>query len=267
MSTKTWTPNPRTLIGMVHLAPLPGTPRSDRDPEAIVDRARREAALLVDAGFDAVLVENMHDTPYLRREVGPEIVATMTRATRAAVEAAEGRARVGVQVLAGANRAALAIALAADADFIRAEGFAYAAVADEGLLEEADAGPLLRYRRTIGADRIAIWSDVRKKHSSHALTGDLGLADLVAGHVFMGSDAIVVTGTHTGAAASIHDLEVAANASDRPVVVGSGATPESLPDLLEHADAVIVGSAIKQDGDWRDDLCPDRIRKFVDARG
>ena len=83
----------------------------------------------------------------------------------------------------------------------------------------------------------------------------------------MGSDAIIVTGTHTGAAASMKDLEVAANASDRPIVVGSGATPETLPDLLTHADAVIVGSAIKRDGDWRSDLCPDRIRKFVDARG
>ena len=266
MTKSIWTPNPRTLVGMIHLAPLPGTPRSAAGPDEIVARARREAAMLIDAGFDAVLVENMHDTPYLRRDVGPEIVATMTSATRAVTEIARDRARVGVQILAGANRAALAVALATGADFIRAEGFAYAAVADEGILDEADAGPLLRYRRAIGAEHVAIWSDVRKKHSAHALTDDLELHDLVAGHAFMGAEAMIVTGPHTGTAVSAHDLRVAAKASPCPVVVGSGATPERLDGLFEHADAVIVGSALKEDGDWRRDLCPTRIRDFIVAR-
>ena len=71
----------------------------------------------------------------------------------------------------------VSIAHATGARFVRAEGFAYAAVADEGLLEEADAGPLLRHRKAIGAEDVAIWSDVRKKHSAHAITGDLVLAD------------------------------------------------------------------------------------------
>ncbi len=223
--------------------------------------------MLIDAGFDAVLVENMHDTPYLRRHVGPEIVATMTLATAAVVEVARNRARVGVQILAGANTAALAVAMAAGADFIRAEGFAYAAVADEGLLDEADAGPLLRYRRSIDADHIGIWSDVRKKHSAHAITGDLELRDLVAGHAFMGAEAIIITGPHTGSPVATRDLEVAAEAGDRPVIVGSGATPDHLGSLFRNATGVIVGSALKEDGDWRRDLCPDRIRAFIDGRG
>jgi membrane complex biogenesis BtpA family protein len=266
MTTDRWTPSPRTLIGMVHVDALPGTPRAALSPAEIARRAAREARVLVEAGFDAILVENMHDVPYLRREVGPEIVSAMTRAVGAVVEAA-GSLPVGVQVLAGANRAALSIAHATGARFIRAEGFSYAAVADEGLLDEADAGPLLRFRRMIGADSVAIWTDVRKKHSAHALTGDLVLADLVSGTHFMGADAVIITGSHTGQAVSAHDLDAARHASPLPVAVGSGATPESLPGLLDRCDAVIVGSAIKVDGHWANDIDPARAKAFVEARG
>lgn len=266
MKDARWNPGPRTLVGMVHAGASPGTPRSAHAPSRIARDAAEEARILVDAGFDAILVENMHDLPYLRREVGPEVVATMTRTVQAVVDAV-GDLPVGVQVLAGANRAALAIAHATGARFIRAEGFAYAAVADEGLLEEADAGPLLRYRRTIGADDVAIWADVRKKHSAHAITGDLVLSDLVAGMHFMGADAVIVTGAHTGQAVSADDLDAARNASPLPVAVGSGATPESLPGLLERCDAIIVGSAIKHDGRWSNPIDPARARALAETRG
>ena len=265
-TTERWSPPARTLVGMVHVDALPGTPRASLDPAEIASRAADEARQLVDAGFDAILVENMHDLPYLRREVGPEIVAAMTRAVGAVVTVAEGLP-VGVQVLAGANHAALSIAHATGARFIRAEGFAYAAVADEGILDEADAGGLLRFRRTIGADSIAVWSDVRSKHSAHALTADLVLADLVSGTHFMGADAVIITGSHTGQAVSAHDLDAARNASPLPVAVGSGATPESLPGLLERCDAIIVGSAIKHEGHWSNPIDPARARAFVEARG
>ena len=261
-----WTPDPRSLVGMVHLSALPGTPACRGSVPDMMSRAVEETRTLISAGFDAILVENMHDVPYLRRTVGSEIVAAMSVAVGAVVEAA-GKAPVGVQVLAGANREAVSIAHATGARFIRAEGFAYAAVADEGLLEEADAGPLLRHRRAIGAEDVSIWADVRKKHSAHAITSDLVLADMVAGHEFMGADAVIITGSHTGQAVSVHDLEAAGQAGDLPVVVGSGATAESLPALLDHADAVIVGSALKKRGHWANELDEERIRAFVEARG
>ncbi|MFZ9915389.1 MAG: BtpA/SgcQ family protein, partial [Phycisphaerales bacterium] len=138
----------RALVAMVHLQPLPGSPRASLSPREIARHAVEEARALADAGFDAILIENMHDAPYLAREVGDETVAAFTRAAcevRAAVDLP-----LGVQVLAGANRAALSVALAAECSFIRAEGFVFAAIADEGLLATADAGPLLRYRRALG---------------------------------------------------------------------------------------------------------------------
>jgi membrane complex biogenesis BtpA family protein len=251
-------------IGMVHLRPLPGTPRSAQSPEAIASKAVQEARMLAEAGFDAVLVENMHDLPYLLRSVGPEIVAAMTLATKAVVDAVD--VPVGVQILAGANREAISVAYAAGAQFIRAEGFAYASVADEGIFAEADAGPLLRFRRAIGAEEVAIWADVRKKHSAHALTADLSITDLVSGTHFAGADAVIITGPHTGSPASEDDIDAAEAASPLPVMVGSGVTHESVRGLLSRASGVIVGSELKVDGRWENELDPERISRFIKAR-
>ncbi len=251
------------LVGMVHVAALPGTPRHSASIDEIVERAARDAESLANAGFDAILIENMHDVPYLRRDVGPEIVAGMTAVGRAVRSAA--RPPLGVQILAGANRAALAVAQSIGADFIRAEGFSYASVSDEGLFDEADAGELLRYRKSIGADEIALFADVQKKHGSHAITADLDIAELARGTAFCGADGIVVTGTTTGAPTAASDLESAKAAVDIPVLAGSGGAPDNLASIFAHADGLIVGSWIKRDGDWRNDVDPDRAARLVEA--
>jgi hypothetical protein len=248
---------------MVHVGALPGTPRHGRSLDALAGQAVREARLLERAGFDAILLENMHDVPYLRREVGPEIVAGMTRVGRAVRDAVD--VPLGVQVLAGANRAALAVALAIGASFIRAEGFAFAAVADEGLLDEADAGPLLRYRRTIDAGAVRILADVKKKHSAHAITADVDIAETAKACAFLGADGVIVTGSATGRATDASDLRAVATACDLPVLVGSGATADSVAGLLGHADGVIVGSWLKRDGDWAQEPDPARVEAFVRA--
>lgn len=254
---------PGPLIGMVHLAALPGSPRASMRVEQIAKAAATEAKALEAAGFDAVLVENMHDLPYLRREVGPEIIAAMSACmlcVRAAV-----RVPVGVQILAGANRAAIAVANACGGAFIRAEGFHLASVADEGLMEEADAGPLLRFRRAIGAERVLVAADVMKKHSSHAITRDLDLHEHVKTAEFMGADAVIVTGSATGEPVDMGDLREVREATRRPVLVGSGADASSAPHLLEHADAIIVGSSIKRGGRWDRPVDAAAARAFVKA--
>ncbi|MFH1809531.1 MAG: BtpA/SgcQ family protein [Pseudomonadota bacterium] len=253
----------KPIIGMVHVGALPGTPRAAADLRTLAVQAAAEARDLARGGVDAVMIENMHDLPYLRREVGPEIVAAMTAVGLAVREAMD--LPLGVQILAGANRAALAVAQACGASFIRAEGFAYAHVADEGLMDAADAGPLLRYRRAMGADTIAVWADVKKKHSSHAITGDLDVGEVAAGTQFMGASAVIVTGNATGHAASVDDLAAARAACTLPVVLGSGATPDNLAALWPHLDAVIVGSDLKLGGDWRQPVELARVQRFIEA--
>lgn len=286
-----WFPS-RTLIGMVHVAALPGAPAHRGEPvRVIAERAAAEAVLLLRAGFDGAMIENMHDAPYLAREVGPEVVAAMTAAALAVRDAAAGvkpRAGagaplLGVQILAGANAAALAVAHAAGFDFIRAEGFVFASVADEGLFERADAGPLLRHRRAIGAAGealtraeprvsgtapgrcIRILADIKKKHSAHALTADVDIAETARAAEFFGADGVIVTGVATGRATSLSDLEAARRATALPLVVGSGATPDSLADLFRFADGVIAGSWFKREGCWRNEPDPARVRAMAEA--
>lgn len=254
----------KALIGMVHVGALPGTPASSGQSSAeIAAQAAEEARLLVSSGFDGVIIENMHDAPYLKREVGPEIVAGMTAAGLAVRQAIGPDAAMGVQVLAGANRAALAVAHACGAGFIRAEGFVYAAIADEGLLETADAGPLLRYRRAIGAERVKILCDIKKKHSSHAITADVDLAETARAAEIFRADGVIVTGTATGRPTKVDDVRAVRTATTLPLAIGSGTTPDNIRETFEYADAVIVGSWYKKDGDWRNPPDETRVRDLM----
>lgn len=255
----------KPLIGMIHVRALPGTPFAKGTLDETIDKAAEEAETLFDLGFDALCIENMHDRPYLLTEVGPEIVAAMT-AVGIAVRSAAPSAPMGVQILAGANTSALAVALAVDAQFIRAENFVFAHVADEGLMPTASAAVLLRERKRIGTEHVAIFTDIKKKHSAHAITGDVTLAQTAHGADFFASDGLIVTGSATGAPASAADLiEARQAAPDLPLLVGSGATPDNIAEMFEHADGVIVGSSIKVDGLWSNEIDPARSAAVVEA--
>jgi len=263
MGSRVLLDKPKTVVGMIHAGALPGTPRHCEGLDAIIARAAQEARVYTAAGYDALLIENMHDVPYLCGSVGAEIVAGMT-AVGVAVRR-ESPLPLGVQILAAANREALAVAQAVEAAFVRVENFAYAHVADEGLMPTAEAGPLLRYRRQIGAESVKIIADVKKKHSSHALTADVSLAEAARTTEFFGADAIVVTGTATGQPTAPEDVATVRHAVNVPVCIGSGLTPENLPGLWPHANVFIVGSYVKQDGLWSNALDAERVARFVEA--
>src|ERR1044072_9417387 len=164
----------KPIIGVIHVGALPGTPRASQRVVELVRSAREEAKVYREWGVDGIYIENMHDVPYLRGEVGPEIVAAMTAIAMEVKNECE--LPVGIQILAGANIEALAVAYAAGLEFIRAEGYAYAHVADEGLIQSS-AAQLLRYRKLIGAERVQVWADIKKKHAAHAITADVTLCE------------------------------------------------------------------------------------------
>jgi len=256
---------PKALIGMVHVGALPGAPASQDTVPMLAMRAVNEARLLADCGFDAIILENMHDRPYVHGRQGPEVVAAMTRVAVEVVTAVD--LPLGIQVLSGGEREALAIAQAAEAQFIRCENFVYAHVADEGLLTEAVAGPLLRYRRAIGATEIAIMCDIKKKHASHAITGDIGIEACAHTAEFCGADGVIVTGSFTGSPTDPAEVDRVRAAVKLPVWVGSGVEPAQLGRLFESADALVVGSWIKHDGLWSSAPDERRCRELVAEAG
>ena len=252
---------PRALIGVVHLQALPGTPGSKLDIAAITSIAADEAGLYSEAGFHGVMIENTHDRPYLKAGAGPEITAAM------AVIGAEIRRAtslpLGVQVLAGSNSAALAVALACGASFVRVEGYVFAHVADEGLIE-ASAGALLRYRRAIAADQIRVFADVKKKHSAHAITADVDIIETAKAAEFFLVDGVIVSGVSTGQPAEPDEVNSVGREVSVPTIVGSGITTENIINY-PRADAFIVGSSIKKDGVWNSPIDLDRARELVRA--
>lgn len=258
-------PNTTTaLIGMVHVGALPGTPCASQSVMELVAQAVLEAKQIEQAGFDAIIVENMHDAPYVHGdELGPEIVAGMTMVVHAVRSAVS--IPVGVQILSGGNTRALAVAHSTRGAFIRCENFVFAHVADEGLLAKAEAGELLRYRRSIGAEDVKIFCDIKKKHASHAITADIDIAEFAHAGEFFGADGFIVTGLSTGKPTELDDVKAVRSATKLPVLVGSGVTPENAGTLSDHADALIVGSWIKADGFWKNAVDSDRAKLMVNA--
>jgi membrane complex biogenesis BtpA family protein len=170
---------------------------------------------------------------------------------------------LGVQVLAGANREAIAVAHTCGASFVRVEGYVFAHVADEGIIE-SDAGVLLRYREQIGASHVKVFADVKKKHSSHAITADVSLVETATAAEFALADGVIVTGTATGRPTSPADVQAVASAVAIPTFVGSGVTPDNIAEY-PHADGFIIGSAVKRDGHWASAIDAKRVEAIVKA--
>ena len=249
---------------MIHVGALPGTPASGLTLKAIEVQAMDDARIYREAGVHGLMLENMHDTPYLRGRVGPEIVAAMAIIARAVKDAS--RLPCGVQILAAANTEAMAVAHAAGLDFIRAEGFAFAHVADEGVIQSS-AAELLRYRRRIGAENVQVWADVKKKHSAHAITADVGIGETAHAVEFLRGDAVIVTGAVTGDAPQRADVLEVKRKTRLPVYLGSGVTAANLKEFFRQADGFIVGSEFKAGGHWSHAVEPARVEKFMRAHG
>jgi membrane complex biogenesis BtpA family protein len=251
----------KALIGMVHLLPLPGSPRWGGSIAEVVERALQDARAIEAGGLDALLVENYGDVPFTAGSVDAATVAAMTAAIveiRRAVSLP-----VGVNVLKSDPRSALAVAAATGARFIRVNVHVGAVVADQGLIQ-SDAYATLRYRRLLGAD-VKIFADVQAKHG--VPLAPVELEQEARDSVSRGlADALVVSGKATGEATPLADLKrVRSVIPDHPLLVGSGATPETIAELLAVADGVIVGTFVKRGGRLEAPVDLDRVRRLADA--
>ncbi len=244
------------VIGVIHLPPLPGSPRYEGGFEQIVEYAVREAGKLVEGGVDAVIVENLGDAPYAKRVTDPATIAAMAIIAR---EVARLGVEVGVNLLRNSGPEAAAVAVVSGASFIRVNAYCEPVATPEGVLEPVAREVwevFARLRR-----RVRVYADVHVKHGSPMHS--MGLAEVVRDCVERGlADAIIVTGRRTGEPPSPEAVAEAASSTQAPVLVGSGATPENAKLFLKAgARGFIVGTYFKR-GEAID---VELVRRFVNA--
>lgn len=250
----------KPIIGMIHVDALPGTPKFKGNIKEIIKKSLTEAEIYLNYQIPILMIENMHDTPYLNRKVGPEITAVMSIILYEIKQ--KFNVPLGIQILAGANKEAIASAYASGADFIRAEGFVFSHIADEGMFN-SDAGEILRYRKMINANNIKVFTDIKKKHSAHAITNDVDIAETAKAAEFFMSDGVIITGGSTGKEPNTEELVSVKKAVNIPVLAGSGITAKNINIYKPLCDAFIIGSYFKKDGYWQNDLDEIRIKEFI----
>ncbi|MDJ0690096.1 MAG: BtpA/SgcQ family protein [Xenococcaceae cyanobacterium MO_188.B32] len=249
------------IIGVVHLLPLPTSPRWGGSLKAVIARAEQEATALAAGGVDGIIIENFFDAPFAKERVDPAVVSAMTLI----VDRLKGMVMLplGINVLRNDARSAMAIASCLEAQFIRVNVLTGIMATDQGLIE-GKAYELLRYRRELGTE-VGILADVLVKHARPLGTPNLTTA--VQDTIERGlADAVILSGWATGSPPTREDLELAAAAAkDTPVFIGSGASWENIAQLMPAADGVIVASSLKRKGKVEETIDPIRVSQFVEA--
>ena len=248
------------VIGMVHLRALPGAPGGHGDRNAGIEQARQGARALERGGVHGLIVENMADVPYRIGSNGPETVAAMTRVA-AEVRRAVGLP-IGINVQFNDYRAELAVAVATGAAFIRVEAFVDTVYSGQGLVEPCSS-ELRRWQAWLGAAGVAIFADLQVKHTLPLPNAGLDFSCREAREA--GADAVIVTGTATGSAPGVADVEQVQRLSGLPVLVGSGVNARNARELLAVANGAIVGTAFKQGGRVEAPVLEEAVHAFMSS--
>ena len=232
------------FIGMVHLGPLPGSPGYDGNLAGVLESAGRDAAILTETGFDAIMIENFGDSPFFADDVPKITVAAMARAVGELRSLTE--LPLGVNILRNDALAALAVAATCGASFIRVNVLSGTMHTDQGTIT-GRAADLARMRATV-APHVEVYADVFVKHATPppGTTITLAAADTYRRG---GADALIISGTATGAPADLEQFaRVRAAVPEALILAGSGASIETISGILEYADGAIVGTSIKVGG-------------------
>ena len=250
----------KPIIGMVHLAPLPGSPRYDGMPmNEITDLALGDARLLSQADVEGAIVENFGDVMFYKK-VPPETIAAMTYVSANIAREVPGLV-LGMCVLQSDAIAGMAIANTVGAKFIRVPYYTETYVVDAGLMDSV-AAEVLRYRKFLNAD-VKIFADVHIKHGYPLSQRPIGQAAKDTEHRGL-ADAILVTGIATGAETKPEDVKEVKEAVEyTPVFVASGVDEQNLPAYKTIADGAILGTRVKVDNDTEAPIDPQKLGRFM----
>ena len=256
--------HPNPIIGVVHLLPLIGSPRSTVGFAEVRARALSDTANLINNGIDGIIIENYGDAPFFPDQVDVHTVASMAIIAHE-IREHHPRTPIGINVLRNDAKSAMGIATVARSDFIRVNVHTGGMLTDQGILQ-GKAHETLRYRTTLDS-KVKIFADVAVKHA--APLANMDLRSCAEDTYYRGlADALIVTGLGTGKQTCYNHLRQVKNAAPQaPVLVGSGVTADTIAGLLQCADGVIVGTWLKRAGTIANGVDEKRVRDLVKARG
>jgi membrane complex biogenesis BtpA family protein len=251
----------KPIIGVIHLLPLPGSPRWDGQIESICERAEQEAIALTTGGVDGIIIENFFDAPFKKDRLDAITISAFTLAVKRVMSLTNKP--IGINCLRNDGLSALAIAVATQAQFIRVNILTGAMVTDQGLIEGI-AHELLLYRHHLGASKsVKIFADILVKHAA-----PLGLTNNIT-HIAQDTknralaDALIISGQSTGEPPDIDDLESVRKAlPDCPLLAGSGVNKNNVVQILNIVDGIIVASSLKQQGYLENPIDVERVREL-----
>ena len=240
------------FIGVVHLSALPGDARATMSSfDRCYQQALADAKALIAGGVDGIIVENFGSAPFnkgTQADPAPahQVAALTVVATQ--IRALAPQIKIGINCLRNDALAALGIASAVGADFIRVNILSGTYVTDQGVIE-GEAARVLAYRRQLHAEHIKVYADILVKHASP-------LAPLSAEQACLdtwkrgGADALIVSGTGTGAPVDTSLLEQVQSVvkGGVPIYIGSGLNMDNIQNLAPLASGAIVGTALKEKG-------------------
>jgi membrane complex biogenesis BtpA family protein len=247
----------KPLIACIHLQSLPGSPGYEGSMKKIIESALEEATLFSKYGIDGLIIENFRDHPFYPDALPAETIAAMTAVSCEVVKVFPGP--VGINALRNDARAALAVATASGAHFIRVNIHIGAAVTDQGIIQ-GKAHETLRLRKILN-NNILIFVDVAVKHASSL--GNRNIVDETKDLTTRGmADAIIVTGSQTGGQADPEEIIKVRKNTELPVIIGSGITESNINDYFDLADGFIVGSFLKKNGKADNFVEEKRVKMF-----
>ena len=226
-------------IGSLHFAPLLGFSDFPGYKDAL-KMALLDLKTYEEGGVDGLFLENNYG-------LSTEKISA-TQAVSMAYLIGEIRKNtklpLGVSVLWNDYETAFALAKTYNLQFIRIPVFVDTVETYCGVIKGTPKH-VLEIRKKLGADNVAIFTDILVKHSKHITTHSLETAAKKA--IKSQSDAVIVTGNWTGQAPTPETVsKLRKKINEFPILIGSGADKNNVSDLLNAgANGVIVSTSLK----------------------
>lgn len=250
----------KPVIGCIHLLPLPGAPLYAGSMDKVYELATQEAEMLIKHGVNGLIVENFRDKPFYPDHVPAETVAALAAVGRDLVKMCN--VPIGVNVLRNDGEAAVAIATAIDAQFVRINVLGGAVVSEQGVIV-GKSHDVQRLRANLKSN-VLVFADVGVKHAAPLADRGLAVESIDAGERNL-ADALIVSGAMTGSETDTKDVDVVKQHTKLPVLIGSGATPDNVHKIWSKVDGIIVGSYFKKDGKGSNTVEPGRVKELMDT--